>query len=194
MTPEADKGAVLLTAVQQGDQDAFGRLYDQYSAAIHGVVLRIVGSGEQAEEVLQDTFVKIWRSARSYDPSKGRAFTWMVNIARNTAIDLVRTKQYQNNEAIRTLDKHVYRLGSDEERARVVHTHQVEEGSDLLDVTQLESAQDHHLGDLVQHDHGKGQGQPQQQARRRGAACHQATARVSPAPNRLLVQRLHSSG
>lgn len=119
MTPEADKGAVLLTAVQQGDQDAFGKLYDQYSAAIHNVVLRIVGSSDKAEEVLQDTFVKIWRSARSYDPSKGRAFTWMVNIARNTAIDLVRTKQYQNNEAIRTLDKHVYRLGSDEERARM---------------------------------------------------------------------------
>jgi RNA polymerase sigma factor (sigma-70 family) len=121
MSPEIDKGAVLLTAVQQGDQDALARLYDQYAAAIHGVVLRIVGSEAQAEEVLQDTFVKIWRNARSYDATKGRAFTWMVNIARNTAIDLVRTVQYRNNEDIRTLDKHVYRLGTDEERARMDH-------------------------------------------------------------------------
>lgn len=118
---EEDKGGVLLVAVQNGDQEAFSRLYDQYSAAIHGVVLRIVGTDDMAEEVLQDAFVKIWRGARSYDATKGRAFTWMVNIARNTAIDLVRTAQFRNNEGIRTLDKHVYRLGSDEERARMDH-------------------------------------------------------------------------
>jgi RNA polymerase sigma factor (sigma-70 family) len=121
MVAEVDKGAVLLSAVQNGDQDAFAKLYDQYSAAIHGVVLRIVGSNDMAEEVLQDAFVKIWRASRSYDATKGRAFTWMVNIARNTAIDLVRTAQYRNNDGIRTLDKHVYRMGSDEERARMDH-------------------------------------------------------------------------
>ena len=121
MGSNEDPGLVLLQAVQRGDQEALGRMYDQYAAALHGVILKIVGSTEQAEEVLQDTFMKIWRSANAYDPSKGRTFTWMLNIARNTAIDLVRTAQHRVSEKIQGLDTAVYRMGTDEERARVDH-------------------------------------------------------------------------
>lgn len=112
---------VLLLAVQRGDQEAMGRLYDQYAAALYGVVLKVVGGTEQAEEVLQDTFLKIWRAANTYDESKGRVFTWMLNIARNTAIDLVRTAQYRVSEKIQGLDSTVYRLGTDDERVRLEH-------------------------------------------------------------------------
>lgn len=79
--------APLIAAVQQGDQQALAALYDAYSGALYGIILKVVEKEELAQEVLQDTFVKIWRSAGGYDASKGRPFTWMLNIARNAAID-----------------------------------------------------------------------------------------------------------
>lgn len=111
----------MLEAVQHGDSEAFGRLYDQYAGALNGVIMKIVSSGEIAEEVLQDAFVKIWKAAASFDPAKGRAFTWMLNIARNAAIDRVRSADHRDNAKIQGIDKAVYRIGTDEERARVDH-------------------------------------------------------------------------
>ena len=104
-----------------------GALYDAFSPAIYGVVLRMVGKEELAQEVLQDTFVKIWKSATSYDRSKGRPFTWMVNIARNTAIDKLRSAEVKQGEMIRPMEDHVYRLGSDD-------PHQAMEGADVRNV------------------------------------------------------------
>lgn len=72
-----------------------GVLYDQYSPALYGVILRIVQSQPTAEDVLQETFVKIWKNADAYDASKGRLFTWMISIARNCAIDYTRSKGYK---------------------------------------------------------------------------------------------------
>jgi RNA polymerase sigma factor (sigma-70 family) len=111
----------LFEAVARGDQEAFGRLYDSYSGALYGVILKVVKEEARAEEVLQDTFVKIWKNIRSYDASKGRPFTWMLNIARNAAIDVVRTMEYRTNASVQTLDKHVYRAGSDEMRQGLEH-------------------------------------------------------------------------
>jgi RNA polymerase sigma factor (sigma-70 family) len=111
----------LMTLAARGDVSAFEQLYDRYSAALFGVVLKVVNDQARAEEVLQDTFVKIWRSVNSYDPAKGRPFTWMLNIARNTAIDMVRTRDFRENAAIRPLDAHVYRTGSDPLTATTDH-------------------------------------------------------------------------
>jgi RNA polymerase sigma factor (sigma-70 family) len=68
-------------------------LYDHYSGAIFGVIQRIVKMEDLAEEVLQDVFLKYWNKIDSYDPSKGKLFTWMLNIARNQAIDRMRSKE-----------------------------------------------------------------------------------------------------
>ncbi|MEZ4686753.1 MAG: sigma-70 family RNA polymerase sigma factor [Bacteroidia bacterium] len=62
-------------------------LYDQYGAALYGVILKVVKSDSMAEDVLQESFVKIWNKIDQYDEKKGRFFTWILNIARNTAID-----------------------------------------------------------------------------------------------------------
>ncbi|MBU0696878.1 MAG: sigma-70 family RNA polymerase sigma factor, partial [Bacteroidetes bacterium] len=62
---------------------------------------------EIAEDVLQETFVKIWNSIQQYDPTKGRLFTWMVNVARNLAIDKVRSKDYRNHSKNQDLENHV---------------------------------------------------------------------------------------
>ena len=79
--------------LQSGDKTAFGELYDSYGAALYGVVLKIVGTEEEANDVLQASFVKIWKYAAKYDSKKGSPFTWMLNIARNTAIDALRKRQ-----------------------------------------------------------------------------------------------------
>jgi len=74
----------------------FDCLYEMYSHALLGVIHRIVQIEEISEDVLQETFIKVWKSIQSYDPEKGTLFTWLLNIARNMAIDKVRSKGYRN--------------------------------------------------------------------------------------------------
>lgn len=75
------------------DQSALDYLYDHYSGALYGVVFRILKKEEIAEEILQDIFLKVWEKIESYDATKGKLFTWMINIARNQAIDKTRSKE-----------------------------------------------------------------------------------------------------
>jgi RNA polymerase sigma factor (sigma-70 family) len=82
--------------LRQNDQ-AFSYLYDNYSPALFGIINQIVSDREIAADVLQDVFINIWRKIRSYDNSKGRLFTWMLNIARNAAIDKIRSRPYQDS-------------------------------------------------------------------------------------------------
>ena len=83
---------------------AIETLYDTYGAALYGVVMNIVRSEDIAQHVLQDTFVKAWRNGSSYDTSKGRIFTWLLNIARNTAIDVLRSAQYRKSNKTDGID------------------------------------------------------------------------------------------
>lgn len=87
----------LLVLLKDKDEKGFNYLYDNYSAALYGVILRIVIFKDDADEVLQDVFVKIWNSFSQYDPEKGTLYTWMLNIARNSAIDKLKSKTFQNN-------------------------------------------------------------------------------------------------
>lgn len=104
----------IIIQLQQQDQRAIATLYDQYGAALFGVVLRIVHSRELAEQVLQDTFVKAWRNGASYNPEKGRLFTWLLNIARNTAIDATRSAQFKQSGKSESLDSVVHTSGGAE--------------------------------------------------------------------------------
>lgn len=105
---------VLIASVSQGDDKALSELYDAFGGALYGVILRIVQREDLAQEVLQDTFMKIWRNAASYDRSKGRPFTWMVNIAKNAAIDATRSAEVKHAASIRSIDDRVYSHGTDE--------------------------------------------------------------------------------
>tara|TARA_A100000171_G_C2140207_1_gene154660 strand:- start:6886 stop:7425 length:540 start_codon:yes stop_codon:yes gene_type:complete len=89
---------LLILQMQQRNEKAFERLYSMYSEAIHGIIYSIVLDEAVAEEVLQDTFIKIWNNAEAYDIKKGRFFTWILNIARNTAIDKTRSKSFKNTK------------------------------------------------------------------------------------------------
>ena len=83
--------------LRQQNTKAFGIVYDNYSSALYGIILRIVTTEEIAEDVMQEAFVKIWKNFSQYDASKGKLFTWMVNLARNLAIDKVRSKDFSNS-------------------------------------------------------------------------------------------------
>jgi RNA polymerase sigma-70 factor (ECF subfamily) len=85
-------------------------LYDNYSAAIYGVVLRIVKKESVAEEVVQDVFLKIWDRFSSYDPEKGRLFTWIINVARNQAIDRTRSREIIKEQKTRDIENVVSRI------------------------------------------------------------------------------------
>jgi RNA polymerase sigma factor (sigma-70 family) len=87
----------LVALLQQRNDRSFGYLYDNYSGALLGVVSAIVADQETARDVLQEVFVNIWRKIESYDPAKGRLFTWMINVARNAAIDKIRSRGYQDS-------------------------------------------------------------------------------------------------
>jgi RNA polymerase sigma-70 factor (ECF subfamily) len=82
----------LLAAVAKGDEAAFERLYAATRAKLYGVVLRILRRSDLANEVLQETYLKVWNSAGQFDPARASPITWMVAIARNRAIDLIRKK------------------------------------------------------------------------------------------------------
>src|ERR1700761_4595377 len=82
----------LMAAVAKGDQAAFERLYAATRAKLYGVVLRILRRHDLADEVMQETYLKIWNSAGQFDPALSSPITWMVAIARNRAIDQVRKK------------------------------------------------------------------------------------------------------
>ena len=82
--PQTDaEDATLLRAVARGDEAAFARVYDRYSAILLGLMLRILRSRPEAEDVLQEVFLQVWQQARSFDPARGRAFTWLVTLARS---------------------------------------------------------------------------------------------------------------
>jgi RNA polymerase sigma factor (sigma-70 family) len=97
----------LVLALQNREKIAVEALYDMYSSSLYGVILRIVIDTATAEDVLQDTFVKIWNSFTSYSADKGRLFTWMVNIARNLSIDKIRSKDFKNQNKNQELENNV---------------------------------------------------------------------------------------
>lgn len=86
----------LIAELQGGNQKAFERIYQLYSESTYGIIYSIVKDTAIAEELLQDVFLKIWNNASSYNPDKGRFFTWVLNIARNASIDKLRSKDFKN--------------------------------------------------------------------------------------------------
>ncbi|HEY9533118.1 MAG TPA: sigma-70 family RNA polymerase sigma factor [Mucilaginibacter sp.] len=107
----------LVLALRNREKIAIEALYDMYSASLFGVISRIVSDEATAEDVLQETFVKIWHSFSSYSEEKGRLFTWMVNVARNLSIDKLRSKDFKNRSKNQDLENNVTSI--DEQRNTV---------------------------------------------------------------------------
>jgi len=103
----------LVGLLKDHDQQAFAYLYDNYAAALNGIIYRMVENRELAEDILQEAFVKIWNNFANYDAAKGRLFTWMLNITRNLTIDTLRSKGYKKQRKISGDENSVYNLTDD---------------------------------------------------------------------------------
>lgn len=105
----------IVGMLRAGDRGVMEYLYDHYSGALYGVCLKVVQDETAAQDVLQDAFIKIWKKGAQYDPSKGRLFTWMLNIVRNTSIDYLRSKAVK------------YEINGDERVSHIIETNSSQE-------------------------------------------------------------------
>jgi len=97
----------LIYLLKNRDQSAFSYLYDNYSGVLFGVIYKMLENREVAEDVLQEAFIKIWNNFTNYDASKGRLFTWMLNLTRNLTIDTIRSKGYKKQAKIQNSENAV---------------------------------------------------------------------------------------
>ncbi len=100
----------LLPLLLRKEERAFTQLYDMYSKSLFSIITNLIKDREEAEDVLQEVFVKIWKNIDTYNQSKGRLYTWMLNITRNTAIDKLRSKGYNNSQKNLSSDNFVHLL------------------------------------------------------------------------------------
>ncbi len=104
----------LVVRLVKKDQSALDYLYDRYSGALYGIIFRILKKEEISEDVLQEVFLKIWDKIETYDTSKGKLFTWMVNIARNQAIDKTRSREISKAKKTDDIDYLVGKVDAQE--------------------------------------------------------------------------------
>jgi len=104
----------IVTLLQNSDKKAISLLYENYADALFGVIKKIISDDDTAQDVLQETFVKIWRYAKKYDSSKAKLFTWLYRIAYNTAIDKVRSQKNKKNNEVQMETSSVYKVTSNE--------------------------------------------------------------------------------
>lgn len=118
----------LLTAIAQGEQEAFSTFYDQTHRLVFGLALRILGNRETAEEVTTDIYMQVWRQAANFELMRGTALSWLMTIARTRSIDRLRASSYlrQETETLEAVEHHAAPGASPEkmslhaERARIV--------------------------------------------------------------------------
>ena len=89
--PAQENDVALLSAIAARDEVALAQLYDRYRAILFGLLMRILNNREEAEDVLQEVFLQVWRKAEDFDENRGRPFTWLVTLARSRGIDRLRT-------------------------------------------------------------------------------------------------------
>src|ERR1700730_10676294 len=95
----------LVASIQQRDSEALAKLYDRHSARLMGLALRILGSTGEAEEILQDVFLYVWRAASSFDGTRGSVVAWLLVATRSRAIDRVRARRPAVRAGLRPLDE-----------------------------------------------------------------------------------------
>lgn len=101
----------IVELLQEGNEKAISLLYEHYGDTLYGVALKVVRNEELAQDVLQESFVKIWKKSGTYDASKAKLFTWLFRITRNTAIDKLRSLGTKTDMEIQIDVSNVYRIG-----------------------------------------------------------------------------------
>lgn len=101
----------LIRRLQRKDSQALSQIYDKYSGALYGIILRICNNEAKAQDLLQEVFMKIWEKSNTYDPKKGKFFTWAYRIAKNQTLNSLRKPE----KLIQNEDLSVYENESDKE-------------------------------------------------------------------------------
>jgi len=102
----------IVYLLSKSDKRAISLLYEYYADSLYGVILKIVTDEHVAQDVLQESFVKIWKNAKKYDAKKAKLFTWLYRIVYNTAIDKVRSTSTKTNKEVQIETSNVYKLTS----------------------------------------------------------------------------------
>ena len=103
----------IVELLQERNEKAISLLYEHYGDTLYGVAHKVVRNEELAQDVLQESFVKIWKKSDTYDSSKAKLFTWLFRITRNTAIDKLRSVNIKADKEIQMDVSDVYNLGVD---------------------------------------------------------------------------------
>jgi len=102
----------IVSLLKEGDKRAISLIYENYSGSLLGVIQKITKDHALAQDALQESFIKIWKNAKKYDSNKAKLFTWLYRIARNTAIDKLRSHNIKFNKKIQIADSNVYKLST----------------------------------------------------------------------------------
>jgi RNA polymerase sigma-70 factor (ECF subfamily) len=100
----------IVNLLEKGDKAAINLLYENYADSLYGVILKVTINEEIAQDALQETFVKVWKNAKKYDSKKAKLFTWLYRIARNTAIDKLRSFNNRFEKEVQIDKSNVYIL------------------------------------------------------------------------------------
>ncbi|MCL6294254.1 RNA polymerase sigma factor [Jejuia spongiicola] len=104
----------IVNLLENGDKKAITLLYENYADALYGVIKKVITDENTAQDVLQETFVKVWRYSKKYDSSKAKLFTWLYRIAYNTSIDKVRSLKKKTEKEVQMETSSVYKVSSGE--------------------------------------------------------------------------------
>ena len=110
----------IVELLHEGNDKAISLLYEHYGDALYGVAYKVVRNEEIAQDVLQESFVKIWNKAHTYDPAKAKLFTWLFRITRNSAIDKIRSLSNKSDREIQLDVSDVYNVGVEDIRPELI--------------------------------------------------------------------------
>lgn len=111
---ESRTDEALVAALARGDEEALSKLYDRYAAAVYGLTLKIVGQPELAEELTQETFLRVWRRAGTFEARRGSFASWLFGIAHNLAIDELRRRRARPQQVYEETERSVLETIADE--------------------------------------------------------------------------------
>ncbi len=121
LDPQLAEDVLLVGRVRAGDREAFAALFDRHAPVVLGLLVRILGSRPESEEVLQEVFLQAWRQSDRYDPARSTPRGWLLVLARSRALDLVRSRESRKRrEAVTSVAPEIAPVGTDglEERER----------------------------------------------------------------------------
>jgi len=102
----------IIALLKNGDKKAISLLYEHYSGALLGVIKKVIKDNDIAQDVLQESFIKVWKKGKTYDASKAKLFTWLYRIFYNSAIDKVRSLNNKTKKEVQIEDSNVYKLST----------------------------------------------------------------------------------